>query len=204
MIKGEIVKKVQEQIDDTSNRAKAIIETSLIGTYTEIMQNTAMYLIEEEEVSDQTIIDQRHVDLAFEFSRIERVFYKSNTSSTYSELKRMNRKTFNPNIDAGNINKYYIRGDRVYFDRPSNSAGIILFMYVPEVAPLLLDTDVLRIPDKYESVVIYGTTMRTLIYEGDTGAGDFGTLFKMELDNMIKELATQEPTLKPPLYGSIS
>jgi len=191
MKRSEYITKCQAEVDDTSDRAKAVLETAFDDTYQEVLNRLNKFLIGEEEVSENTILGQRYIVTTNEAGKILRVWIKKGTQG-YREMKRMSPKEYNPNTDSGQPSRFYVKGNRIYFDRTPDDSYLIKLQWIPRVENPACDDDVQYISDKDYALLIYGTVYRFMGYEE---GGDM--TYRDRYYNMLREIELREATKEP-------
>ena len=159
---------VQNEADDTSSRAKNVIEQAIQDTYQEILRFTAIHLVGTTEEDVTATVDQRYVTPTNDYQDIKNVLWKSTSSDTYWNLKKMVEDDYYEkyvNRSSGDPLHYYMDAANVYFDVAASNAGTVRISGVV-VSDELSGATVSVIPDRFTQVVVKGSVAHFKAYEG--------------------------------------
>lgn len=195
---------VQNEVDDTSTRAKNIIERAVKDTYQEILLFTLEYLVGTTEEDVTATADQRYVTPTTSFQDIKGILYKSEDSNYYNALESINEQDYYNlyvNFDSSVPRRYYLKANSIYFDVAPQSAGTVKVVGV-EVQDELEGTTTSIIPDKHTQVIVLGAIARFKAYEGLQDAREYYKLYRGPyfeqgkiggaLKNMIDQINTKQ------------
>ncbi len=171
---------VQNECDDTSTRAKNVIEQAIKDTYQEILNYTVEYLVGTTEEDVTATADQRYISPSNTYQDIKNVLYKSVGNSNYNVLARISEKEYynlKVNLDSGTPLKYYLNGSKIYFDIAPVDAGTVKINGV-EVQDELTGSTVSVIPDRFTQVVVKGSVAHFKAYEGLQDAREYFKIYR--------------------------
>ena len=202
--------KIQNEVDDSSARAKNVIERAIEDTYQEILRFTVEHLAGATEEDITATVDQRYVTPDNTYQDLKNVLWKSTLSSSYTELKRMTRDDYYNsyvNRDSSDPTAFYLNASDIYFDVAPSNAGTVKISGVETQDEL--GTSI--IPDRFTQVVLLGSIARFKAYEGLQDAREYFKLYRGPyfeqgkvggaLKTMIDDLTTRQPKSRPKLYG---
>ena len=196
---------VQNEVDDTSTRAKNVIEQAVKDTYQEILNYTLESLVGTTEEDITATADQRYVTPANSYQDIKNVLYA--TSSTYQALSRISEDTYyktGVNRSSGTPLHYYLNGSNIYFDVAPADAGTVRVNGV-EVQDELSGATVSVIPDRFTQVVVKGSVAHFKAYEGVQDAREYFKLYRGpyfeqgKIGGSLKWMMEQTNTKEKPL-----
>ena len=171
---------VQNEVDDTSTRAKNVIEQAIKDTYQEILNYTVEYLVGTTEEDVTATIDQRYISTANTYQDIKNVLYKSASSDTYNYLTRISEQDYYKteiNRDSSTPLHYYVNGTKIYFNVPCIDAGTVRVSGV-EVQDELSGSTVSVIPDRFTQVLVKGAVAHFKAYEGVQDAREYFKIYR--------------------------
>ena len=119
---------VQTEVDDTSIRAKNVIEQAVKDTYQEILNFTVESLVGTSEEDVTATVSQRYIETVNTYQDLKNVLYKSATSDTYNYLTRISEQDYykmNVNRDDSTPLHYYLNASKIYFDVSPIDAGTV-------------------------------------------------------------------------------
>jgi len=201
----------QNEVDDTSQRAKNVIERAVKDTYQEIVRFTFDTLVGTTEEDVTATVDQRYIETVGAYQDIKEVLWKNTSATSYVTLKRSTEEDYyndNVNTDSGEPGSFYLVGDKIYFNIAPSTAGTVKVAGVIVTPELTADS---IIPDRFNSVLVQGSIARFKAYEGLPDANEYfnyyrGPYFEQgkiggQLMNMIEELSTKSPARTIKLFG---
>ena len=202
---------VQNEVDDTSLRAKSVIERAVKDTYQEIVRLTGKNLIGTVEEDITATIGQRYVSPTTAFQDITNVLWKN--SDNYNKLPRVTEEDYyaeKVNRDNGDPTGFYLNGTNIYFDLAPSVAGTVKVSGLV-VQDELVGSVVSVVPDRFTQVVLLGSIARFKAYEGVQDANEYFKMYRGPyfeqgrtggtLKTMIDELGSHQPINKPNLWG---
>lgn len=203
---------VQNEVDDASARAGALIERAIAETYQEILRLTLKYLIGSTEEDVTATVSQRYVSPATTYHQIDNVLWKTSGGTTWVVLAPITKREYYENYAnnaAGDPAYYYVDGANIYFDVPASTAGTVRISgYAVQSELTGAVTSV--IPDRYTNVLVLGSVARFKAYEGIDDAREYEKLYRGPygsmgsiggaLGEMIRDLS-EAKAFKPLLYG---
>jgi hypothetical protein len=169
---------VQDSVDDYSTRAGNVIEQQIKEKYQEILRYTAKWLVGTEQETITASISNRYVSPS-EFMQIVDVQWKSTTDTDYTQLDIMDEKDYlkeSVNTDVGRPSKWYLNGQKIYFDKTPDNAGSVLVTYIPVQAELI-GTQVSVIPNRFTDVLVTGAIAGFKAYERLPDAREYESQF---------------------------
>jgi hypothetical protein len=206
---------VQNEVDDTSNRAKNIIERALKDTYQEVLNFTLEYLVGTEEEDVVATIDQRYISPTKTWQDVKFVLYKGATEDHYDRLNRITEKEYydkHINRESNSPTSYYLKGNDIYFNTAPSDAGTVKISGV-EVQEELEGTQVSVIPDRFTDTMVLGAVARFKAYEGLPDAREYYKLYRGPyyeqgkvggaLKYMIDQVNTKEKPARVALYPNV-
>lgn len=169
---------VQDSVDDYSTRAGNVIEQQIKEKYQEVLRYTAKWLVgtETEDITASTT--NRYVTPSA-FMQISDVQWKSTTDTDYTQLDIMDEKDYlkeNVNTEAGRPSKWYLNGQKIYFDKTPDNAGSVLVTFIPVQAELV-GTQISVIPDRFTDVLVTGAIAGFKAYERLPDAREYESQF---------------------------
>lgn len=171
---------VQTEVDDTSTRAKNVIEQAIKDAYQEILNYTLEYLVGTVEEEVTATINQRYISTVKSYQDVKNVMYKSATSDTYFYLTRMAEQDYYKtavNRDPSTPLHYYLNGASIYFDAECIDAGTVLVNGL-EVSDELTGSTVSVIPDRFTQVLVKGAVAHFKSYEGLQDAREYFKIYR--------------------------
>lgn len=202
---------VQNEVDDVSSRAKAVIEEALKEVYQEILSYTVKALVGTTEEDITATVDQRYVTPTNDYLDVLKVLYRPSTDDNFSALTRITEKEYYDdyvNDDSSDPLYFYMNAANIYFDVDCKVAGTVKVSGTVVEAELN-GTSV--IPDRFTRVVILGAVSRFKAYEGLPDAREYDRLYRGSygaqgrisgaLGDMIAELSRKQPVTRPKLYN---
>lgn len=205
---------LQNEYDNTSSTAGAVIEQAIKDTYQETLRFVGRYLIPFE-FDDITAVEDTAEYTPEAFLDILGVHWKKDGSDRFIELKEVAQKVFvhSSFIDApsGQPFRYTLNGiTKVRVIPAPNSAGTIRVVFIP-VQEELAGAVVSVIPDRFTRVILLGALARLKAYDGLPDANEYRKLFigpqgdqgviGGAVGEMIRELSTVGQALRPSLGG---
>lgn len=193
---------VQNEVDDSSARAQAIIERALIETYQEIIRHCGKFLVGTSTYS-VTVTPSTANYMPTAFTSIEAVLYKGATDTDYHELTQITEQEYIShyyNSDAGSPQFYYHNGNDINIVPAPVDAGTLEVLYVP-VQNELSVTQTSIIPDRYQNVMVLGGIARFKMYEGTPEATEYQASFVSALNGMERDYKTRFAVVKPKFFG---
>lgn len=204
---------VQNEVGDVSSRAQNVIDRALADTYQEILYHAAKYLIAPSEEDIVATASQRYVDTSVTYSDIRVVLWHDASDTDFKMLAPITEEDYYRryvNRDASTPAYYYVKANRIYFDVAPDSAGTCKVSGIA-VQDELEGDEVSVIPDRFTRVIILGAIARFKAYEGTPDASEYQKMFKGSfwgqgridgaLGEMLSELSTKRPVIRPKLYG---
>ena len=171
---------VQNEVEDTSSRAKNIIERAIKDTYNELMLFLGKFLIENTEEDVTATINQRYVETVAVFDTFDSILWKNADSDSYYPLERMSEEDYYKhyvNRDAGDPTKYYMNADKIYFDIAPSNAGTVK-VSGKAIHNELTGTTVSLIPLRHTQLVVKGSVANFKAYEGLQDAREYFKLYR--------------------------
>lgn len=169
---------VQDSVDDYSTRAGNVIEQQIKEKYQEVLRYTAKWLVGTETETITASISNRYITPSA-FMQIVDVQWKSTTDTDYTQLDIMDEKDYlkeNVNTEAGRPSKWYLNGQKIYFDKTPDNAGSVLVTFIPVQAELV-GTQVSVIPDRFTDVLVTGAIAGFKAYERLPDAREYESQF---------------------------
>jgi hypothetical protein len=169
---------VQDSVDDYSTRAGNVIEQQIKEKYQEVLRYTAKWLVGTETETITASISNRYVSPS-EFMQIVDVQWKSTTDTDYTQLDIMDEKDYlkeNVNTEAGRPSKWYLNGQKIYFDKTPDNAGSVLVTFIPVQAELT-GTQISVIPERFTDVLVTGAIAGFKAYERLPDAREYESQF---------------------------
>lgn len=204
---------VQNEVTDFSSRGGTIIEQSIQDTYQDIVGEVLPLLVASTEEDVTATASQRYVTPTNTYQKVDKVFWKDASGSTFRELKEITKTEYYENYinsSSGTPGGYYMEANNVYFDVAPDNAGTVRINGY-EVQDELSGSTVSIIPDRYEGVIVLGSVARFKAYEGLPDANEYfklyhGPFFDQgrlggRLGEMKRQLATKVKTLKLSFFG---
>ena len=204
---------VQTEVEDTSDRAKSVIERAIKDTYQEIVGFTIDELVGITDEDITATLNQRYVDTVNVYQDFKNVMYKPATSSDFVSLTPISEEDYYDrfvNRDPADPMHFYLKNNRVYFELATKDAGTVKIAGM-EVQDELTGSVVSVIPDRFTQVVVKGAVAHFKAYEGTQDAREYfkiyrGSYFEQgkiggSLKNMIEQLRTKTSIKRPKLYG---
>jgi len=172
--------KVQNEVDDTSDRAKSVIEQAIKDTYQEIIRLVGEKIIGTTEEPITATASQRYITPTNNFQDIKSVLWKNTSTDDYTLLERMTEEDYYKeyiNRDSGDPTQYYRNGSSIYFDIAPSTAGSF------KVSGFVVQSDLSgsttsTIPDRFDQAVILGSVARFKAYEGLEDANEYFNLYR--------------------------
>ena len=171
---------VQNECDDTSTRAKNVIEQAIKDTYQEILNYTIEYLVGTSEEDVTATVDQRYIATVNSYQDVKNVLYKSVGNSNYNFLTRMSEKEYyrlDVNHDSSTPTMYYLNGANIYFNVACIDAGTVKVNGVV-VSDELTGSTVSVIPDRFTQVLVKGSVAHFKSYEGVQDAREYFKIYR--------------------------
>ena len=169
---------VQDSVDDYSARAGNVIEQQIKEKYQEVLRYTAKWLVGTETENITASTTNRYVTPSA-FMQISDVQWKNTTDTDYTQLDIMDEKDYlkeNVNTEAGRPSKWYLNGQKIYFDKTPDNAGSVLVTYIPVQAELV-GTQISVIPDRFTDVLVTGAIAGFKAYERLPDAREYESQF---------------------------
>jgi hypothetical protein len=204
---------VQNEVEDTSTRAKSIIERAIKDTYQEIigLNLEALAGITEEDIT--ATAGQRYVTPTNTFQDFKRVLYATATDTNYVPLGIITEEEYYDhfvNLDSSTPRNYYLKVNDIYFDLAPNDAGTVKVAGTV-VQDELSGATVSIIPDRFTQVLVKGAVAHFKAYEGLQDAREYfrvyrGPYFEQgkiggALKEMMNQLETRTQPKRPNLMG---
>jgi len=189
--------KVQQEVDDTSTSAKAVIEQRLKETYQDILLTTRKYLVSSV-TTDVTATAGTAVYTPSEFEEIT-LHYKE-TDSDWVELKPISEREYLDNYindESGTPHSYFLNDGNYQLVPAPLNAGTIKETIMPVTAELTTDS---IIPDRFTNVMILGATYRFKAYEDNPSTNVYKNWYEQAKHDMELDLATRTKIIQPKLY----
>ena len=188
---------VQNEVDDQSTTAAAVINNSIRETYQEVIDEAASYL--SGPVAEEVVVTSATVTPTYTFDVITSIHYKS--SDTWRELPRLSEQQYTDYLnDTGTEPQgYVLRGNTIILTG-SPTSGTIRIQGVPIKNELDDDTETSLIPDRYSRVIVLGATYRFKAYEDNPAAENYFAWYSQAKQKMLQQLSAKAPVLKPSLY----
>lgn len=180
MILADYTILVQNEVEDSSARAKNIIERAIKDTYNELMLFLGKFLIENTEEDVVATINQRYIETMATFETFDSILWKNSTSGSYNTLARMSEEEYYKdyiNRDAGDPTKYYINGGKIYFDVAPSNAGTVKIAG-KAVHDELSGATVSLIPARHTQLVVKGAVAHFKAYEGLQDAREYFKIYR--------------------------
>lgn len=198
---------VQNEVQDFSARAQAIIDRALADTYQEILSYTAKWLLGTSEETQTGSTSVRYITPTA-FMQIADVQWKDAGDTDYRQLDPIDEKEYLKkyvNADTGRPNYWYVKGTKIYFERIPDTAGTALITFIP-LQDELSGEEVSVLPDRFTQVITLGAVARYKAYLGLPDAREYDRLFRGPygaqgridgaLGRMIQDLSTNQRTKK--------
>jgi len=205
--------KVQNEVEDTSSRAKNIIEQAIQDVYQEILNFTVEELAGTTSEDVVATASQRYITTVNTYQDIQNVLWKPTSSDSKWKLARISEQDyydFHVNRTTGDPMAYYLNLQNVYFDVAPSNAGTVTVSGV-KVQDELAGAVVSIIPERFEQVILKGAVAHFKAYEGVPDAGEYFNLYRGRffeqgrvggaLKNMIDQLKSRQERLQPALYN---
>ena len=203
---------VQNEVEDTSSRAKVIIERAVKDTYQEVLNFVGDELagIEEEDIT--ATVSQRYVTPVNSYQDFKKVLYSTdgNNFETLTPITEEDYYERYINIESSTPQHFYLVKNDIYFDVAPNEAGTVKVAGI-EIQDELEGAVVSLIPDRFTQVIVKGSVAHFKAYEGVQDAREYFKIYRGPyfeqgktggiLMNMINQLKTRRPTLRPKLYN---
>jgi len=194
MTKSQYIQAIQEHIDDTSDRAKAVIQKSFNGAYRQILQRVGRFMLQEETTAENGIAGQNYLEPTNKFTTIINVYIKN--GDNFVEIPSTN--VLEPNQETATPSRYHVKGDKIYFNTILPTTTLFKIRWTPRPESLG-DGDEVLLDDSYDYVLINGAVGRFFQYEGDAGYQDFTMQFKEDLRELALDYSTRQPIVTPKL-----
>lgn len=193
---------VQAEVDDTSERAKAVIQRALKDTYQEILKHCHRYLVGTDTYSTTAVAGtQEYTPTAF--YEVIRVLWHDAGDTDFKILKEITEEEAIEkyyNSENGTPHSFYRNAQNVILVPTPDNAGTLEVVYVPVQAELS-DAITSLIPDRYTNVIVIGAIARFKMYEGVPEAIEYQAKYTAAFQDMKKELITQFTPIKPTFFG---
>jgi hypothetical protein len=203
----------QNEVDDTSTRAKNVIERAVKDAYQEILNFNVEYLVGTTEEDITATASQRYVTPTNTYQDIKEVLYKPAGGSNFDYLRRMEQREYyqiDINRETGTPRSYYLNGNNIYFDIAPSDAGTVRVSGV-EVQDELSGSTESIIPDRFSQVVVKGAVAHFKAYEGLQDAREYfkiyrGPYFEQgkiggSLEWMLEQVNTRQRPKRLKIYG---
>lgn len=192
---------IQSEVDDTSNRAKNVIERAVKDVYQEIIKHTYKWLLSTT-TNDRTATAGIAIYTPSEFIELVAIHYKSEDGSNFNRLTPITQEIYNNryiNNDSSTPTKYFLNGLDYQLVAPPADLGTIRETYYA-TQDELTGVQVSIIPDHFINVVLLGAIARFKAYEQLPDAREYTKKYqgrnprKMEgaLGDMIEELSNRQ------------
>ena len=204
MILSDYTALVQNEVDDTSTRAKNVIERAIKDTYQEILHFTLEDLVGTVEEDVIATADQRYVVPTNTYQDVKGILYKSEDSNYYNSLQSINEQEYYNryvNFSSSVPARYYLKANNIYFDVAPQDAGTVKIVGTV-VQDTLEGAEISLIPDRHTQVVVLGSIARFKSYEGLQDAREYFKLYRGPyfeqgkvggaLKNMIDQINTKQ------------
>ena len=205
---------LQNEYDNTSSTAGAVIEQAIKDTYQETLRFVGRYLIpfEFDDIA-VTIDNAEYTPTAF--LEVLSAHWKKTGSDRFVELREITQDSFvhSSFIDApsGEPFRYLLNSSIKVRTVPApNVDGTLRIVYIP-VQEELSGSVVSVIPDRFTRVILLGSLARLKAYDGLPDATEYRRLFigpngdqgiiGGAVAEMIRELSTVGQALRPSLGG---
>jgi len=198
---------VQTEVDDTSTRAKNVIEQAVKDTYQEILNYTVESLVGTSEEDVTATASQRYIETVNTYQDLKNVLYKSSAGTVYNYLTRISEQDYykmNVNRDDSTPLHYYLNADKIYFDVSPVDAGTVKVNGVV-VQDELTGSTVSVIPDRFTQVVVKGSVAHFKSYEGVQDAREYFKIYRGpyyeqgKIGGSLKWMMEQTNTKEKPL-----
>jgi hypothetical protein len=193
---------IQNEADDTSSRASAIIERAIKDVYQEIIRYCIEGLVStSEEDITATIGTSEYTPSAF--LDIKKVLWKPTNTTNYSILPQVkDEEYYNKFINRDNSTPAYysINGNKIRLMPTPDEAGTLKVVYWA-VQPELIGSQVSIIPDRFTNTMVLGSLARFMAYERLPDADNYKADYQQAIAEMIRELGTKGENLKINIYA---
>jgi hypothetical protein len=193
---------IQNEADDSSSRASAIIERAIKDVYQEIIRYCIEGLVStSEEDITATIGTSEYTPSAF--LDIKKVLWKPTNTTNYSILPQVkDDEYYNKFINRDNSTPAYysINGNKIRLMPTPDEAGTLKVVYWA-VQPELIGSQVSIIPARFTNTMILGSLARFMAYERLPDADNYKADYQQAIAEMIRELGTKGENLKINIYA---
>lgn len=194
---------VQNEIDDTSSGAVAIVQQYIKETYQEIIRRVGKYLVAPT-IEDVTvsISDGTYTPTTIWMELIG-VYYKSAGGTNFSELREISQQEYRDtyqNMTDGQPTYFVQEGLGIRIVPSPSDAGTLRTISIA-VQEELTGVVTSIIPDRYEHVVKYGASYKYKAFDDNPAAVEFERYYRLGLAEMEQELSSRTVVKKPKLFG---
>jgi len=190
---------VQNEVDDSSTSAISVINNAIRETYQEVAADISPYVTGD--VKEEVAVTSATVTPTNSYEQITDVRYKS--SSTWGFLEQVTEEEFADtelNYTGSTPSKYMVRGNTIILNG-SPTTGTLRIQGTVVKVELDDDVKVSIVPDRFSRVVILGSVYRFKAYEDNPAAENYSLWYQQAKIDMLLQLATKSPIIKPPLYN---
>ena len=195
---------VQQDVDDTSTGAKAIIQQEVIATYAEVMRQVGQFLQSSITEDDYTVVNQTTYPVTMDASVIHQVAYKPNNAANFKILGQISLEDYKDvfiNRPASIPTNWFLDGDVINIAPKPNEVGIVRRVYTPNITDLETGATSL-LPDRYTRTIITGAIARFKAWENNLSASQYYQgLYQQALHDCFLDLSNRAHVLSPKLYG---
>lgn len=199
---------VQQDVDDTSNGAKAVIQQEVINTYAEVMRQVGQYLQSTITEDDTVVLNQTAYPVDYDASVIHQVAYKPNNAANFKLLTQISLEDYKNdfiNRPASIPTNWFLDGDTINIaPKPGpteDGIGIVRRVYTPNITDLVpLATSLL--PYRYRRAVVTGAIARFKAWENNLASSQYYQgLFQQALHDTVLDLSNRAKPLRPKFFG---
>ena len=205
---NDYVTAVQQEVDDTSNGALAVIQRDVIDIYNEIIEECNPMLQGSVTENDAAVENQTAYPALQDVNTVHQVAYKPATATNLRILQQITLEDFKNNFinrPASLPTVWFYDGDVINVaPRPNNqegNGGIVRKVYTPNYTnPAVTDTSI--IPARYTRTVLDGAISRFKAWENNLAAAQtYEGLYQRGKRKMYLQLSTRAKALSPKFYG---
>lgn len=193
---------VQNEIDDTSSGAVAIVHQYIKETYQEIIRRVGKYLVAPT-IEDVTVsISDGTYTPTTNWMELIGVYYKSAGGTNFSELREISQEEYldtYQNMTDGQPTYFVQEGLGIRIVPSPSDAGTLRTISIAVQNELTTQDSI--IPDRFEHVLKYGAAYKYKAFDDNPAATEFERYYLKGLSEMEQELSTRTPVMKPKLFG---
>ncbi len=194
---------ITSQIDDSSARATTVVTQKVTEAYREVLQRTFKFLLPTTTTDRTATPETALYSPASEYYEMKSIFYKPEGGSSFSRLEQITEEEYEDryiNASSGTPSFWFPSGVSSYTLVVTPSDAGTIREVAHNVQNDLSGAQDSIIPSRFNNVILEGALAKYKVYEGLPEASIHQGNFEYQLDNMIKELVAQYPTIQPTFY----